>query len=183
MSAARDLVLHSNLIMVIIMDKYRLIGVILLLLRFIIDSKFKHTIARKYFFRHFKPFTLHWRNICKSKMCLIYWTISSSVSGVYDTVPHQNRTAPGSDLLPFLFMLWRRRSRQRVQERQPENTATARQVGWGRVPMRCVAGWSFQRAEGNGRWGGRRWGGRRGGGGAVLPVKPASPFPTRINVS
>lgn len=47
MSAAQDLVLHSNLIMLIIMDKDRLIGVILLLLLFIIESKFKHTIARK----------------------------------------------------------------------------------------------------------------------------------------
>lgn len=122
-----------------------------------------------------------WSHICKSKTCPIYWNISSSVSGLYNNVPHHNSTAPGSDLLPFLLVLWRWRSRQRVQERQLENTATARQVGWRIVPVTCEAGWSFQGAEGNGRWG-RWWGGRRGGGGAVLSVKPTSPFPTRINV-
>ena len=95
--------------------------------------------------------------------------------------PH-NRAAPGSDLLPFLFVLWRGNSRQGVQERQLENTATARQGGRGRMLLRCEAGRSFQGVEGNRRWG-RRCGGGRGGGGAVLPVKPASPFPTRVNVS
>lgn len=100
-------------------------------------------------------------------------TISLSVS---DSASHHSRTEPGSDLLPFLFMLRRWRSRQRVQERQLEDTAT----GWGRVRMRRRAGRSFQGAEGNGRGGWRGW--RRSGGGAVLPVRPASPLPTRIYV-
>lgn len=100
---------------------------------------------------------------------------------MFITLSHHNRTHPGPDLLPFLFLLWRGRSGQRVQERQLEDTAIARQDGWGRVRMRCEGGRSFYGAEGNGRGGWRGWG-RRCGGGAVLPVKPASSLPARTNV-
>lgn len=119
--------------------------------------------------------------IYKSKIWLIIWKISSNILSVYCTASRHSRTEPGSDLLPFLFMLWRWRSRQRVQERQLEDTAIARQVGWGRVRVRCEAGRSFQGEEGNGR-GGWRGRGRRSGGGAVLPVRSASPLPVGYRI-